>query len=198
MRFGCRHSALSAAIALGIGWPVTVLALDCGFAVPAYFESIDAEVDPAKKAEDLETRAALANLSPIVFSGRLAQVRSLGGPEAQAPIELLIFRDVKVLRGELSRTARDGKAVVAVYGWCDGSCPPSRQRWAPGALLTIGIYSASDLVKTEGKAIYHGRVDGQIGPCGSMFPSQLQLKLIAAPPEEIARLEREYPRRKRP
>ena len=197
MLFRCGHVALLAAATLGIGWPVAVRALDCGFAVPAYFESIDARVDPAKQAEDLEARAALANLSPIVFSGRLADVRSLGGSEAQAPIELLTFRDVKVLRGELPRTRRDGRAIVAYYGWCDGSCASSDQLWVPGALLTIGIRPTSDAVRTDRKTIYHGRVDGQFSPCGGNV-SQLQLKLMTAPAEEIARLIRQYPRRNHP
>ncbi|UFW48971.1 MULTISPECIES: hypothetical protein [Bradyrhizobium] len=54
------------------------------------------------------------------------------------------------------------------------------------------------MVKIDGKAVYHGRVDGESGPCGTFFLSRLQLKLIATSPEEISRLEREHPRRKRP
>ncbi|OKO72720.1 hypothetical protein [Bradyrhizobium sp. AS23.2] len=200
MKPGC-HRALSAAIsfALGVGWPFNVRALDCASAIPPHFESVDASIDPAKKVADLEARAALANLSPIVFSARLAKERLLGGLEAQAPVELLTFTHVRILRGVLPRTQRDGKAIIAYYGWCDASCSPWRRQWRPGAVLTIGIESTSDKVTTiGGETIYHGRIDGRFGPCGGGILSQRQLKLIAAPAEEIARLEREYPRRKAP
>ena len=199
MRFGFLRGARSVALlaVLGIGWPVAARALDCAFFSPSSFESIDTSADPAKKIEDLEARAALANLSPIVFSGRLAGVRSLGGSNVQAPVELFTFLDVKILRGELPRSRRDGKAVIAFYGWCDGTCPTG-QPWMPGTLLTIGTSSASEVVKIDGKVVYHGRVDGASGPCASFLLSPLQLKLIATSPEEISRLEREYPRRERP
>ncbi|AND87033.1 MULTISPECIES: hypothetical protein [Bradyrhizobium] len=198
MQPGFPHRVLSAAvsIALGFGWPTSVYALDC--ARIANFESFDNHVDQAKRAEDLRAREALANLSPIVLSGRLAKVRPLPGPGTNLPTELLTFVDVKILRGDLPRSRIDRRAVIASYEWCDGGCTEEQQRWHPGALLTIGVAAAANAAdKMSVGRIKSGRIDGQFGPCGGGVLSPLELKLISTPPEEIARLEHEYPIRKR-
>ncbi|MHC4045272.1 hypothetical protein [Bradyrhizobium sp. 23AC] len=198
MRFGRPRGMRSAivAAAFAIGWPATVYGLDCGLPMPASFEAIDPNVDPTKRAVDLEARVALDTLSPIVFSGRLVSIRHLSEPDSG--IELLGFRDVKVLRGELPRSNIDGIAVVALDRWCDGGCAHRPFEWAPGALLTIGVSPSPDKVTSGGKMLYRGRIDGQFGPCRGGLLSPLKLMLLAAPPEEIARLERDYPPHKRP
>lgn len=197
MRFGFPRGTQSAIVlaALGIGWPVTVHGLDCGHPIPASFESTNTTVDPTKRAVDLEARVALDTLSPIVFSGRLVSIRHLS--ETNSGIELLGFRDVKVLRGALPRSSIDGVAAVAFDRWCDGGCAHRPLEWAPGAMLTIGVSPSPDKVTSGGKTLYRGRIDGQFGPCRGGPLSPLKLMLLAAP-EEIARLERDYPPRKRP
>lgn len=198
MRFGFHHGIRPAVVvaAVAIGWPVTVHGLDCGLPIPAHFESINPNVDPSKRAVDLEARVALDTLSPIVFSGRLVSIRHLSKPDSV--IELLGFKDVKVLRGKLPRSKIDGIAMVALDRWCEGGCAHRPLEWTPGALLTIGVSPSPDKVTSYGKTLYRGRIDGQFGPCLGGPLSPLKLMLLTAPPEEIARLERDYPRRKRP
>jgi len=198
MRFGFPRSIRSARVlaAVAIGWPITVQALDCGLPIPASFDSINPNVDQTRKAADLEARVALDTLSPIVFSGRLASVRHLSEPDSG--IELLQFRDVKVLKGVLARSRTDGIAMVAFDRWCDGGCAHRPLEWASGAMLTIGVAPSPDKVTSNGKTLYRGRVDGQFGPCRGGPLSPLKLMMLTAPPEEIARLERDYPPRKRP
>ncbi|EJN08598.1 hypothetical protein PMI42_07208 [Bradyrhizobium sp. YR681] len=198
MRFDVPRSIRPAILlaALGIGWPVTVHGLDCGLPYPAFFESINENVDPAKRAVDLEARVALETLSPIVFSGRLVSLRPVSG--ADTGIELLGFKDVTVLKGALRRSKIDRQATVAYYRWCDSGCAHRPLEWAPGALLTIGVSPSPDKVISDGKTLYRGRVDGQFGPCRGGPLSPLKLLLLTAPPEEISRLERDYPPRKRP
>lgn len=200
MRFGFPRGFRSAIFlaAFGIGWPVTVHGLDCGLPTPAFFDSINENVDPTKRAVDLEARVALDTLSPIVFSGRLVSIRHLSGPSTPGRFELLGFKDVKVLKGTLPRSKIDRTAMVAFNRWCDGGCAHRPLEWAPGALLTIGVSPSPDKVTSEGRTLYRGRVDGQFGPCRGGPLSPLKLMLLAAPPEEIARLDREYPPRKRP
>ncbi|MGX1317333.1 hypothetical protein AB7M17_000786 [Bradyrhizobium sp. USDA 377] len=196
MRFGFLRGIRSAIglAAFAIGWPVTVYGLDCGLPTSAFFESINPNVDPTKRAVDLEARVALYTLSPIVFSGRLVSIRHLSGPDSG--IELLGFRDVKVLKGVLPRSRVDGIAMVAFDRWCDGGCAHRPLEWAPGAMLTIGVSPSPDKVTSDGKTLYRGRVDGQFGPCHGGPLSPLKLMLLAAPPEEIARLKRDYPHRR--
>ncbi|MBB4373118.1 hypothetical protein GGD63_005933 [Bradyrhizobium sp. cir1] len=195
MRFGFPRGIRPAILlaALGIGWPVTVHGLDCGLPFPAFFEAINEKVDPTKRAVDLEARAALETLSPIVFSGRLVSIRHLSEPDTG--IELLGFRDVKVLRGALPRSRVDRIAMVAYDRWCDGGCAHRPLEWAPGALLTIGVSPSPDKVSGDGKTLYRGRVDGQFGPCRGGPLSPLKLMLLTAPAEEIVRLKRDYPPR---
>lgn len=196
MRFGFPRGIRSTIFLAAIGWPVTVHGLDCGLPFPSFFEAINPNVDPTKQAVDLEARVALDTLSPIVFSGRLVSIGHLSKPDSG--IELLGFRDVRILRGRLPRSTIDRRAVVAFERWCDGGCAHRPLEWAPGALLTIGVSSSPDKVTYVGKTLYRGRVDGQFGPCRGGPLSQVKLMLLTAPPEEIARLERDYPPRKRP
>ncbi|MHC2622724.1 hypothetical protein ACVIW2_004756 [Bradyrhizobium huanghuaihaiense] len=195
MRFAFSRGVRSALFlaALGAGWPATVYGLDCGLPTASYFESVNTNVDPTKTVVDLEARAALENLSPIVFSGRLTSIHHLSGPDTG--IELLGFKDVKVLRGVLPRSKIDRIAMVAYDRWCDGGCAHRPLEWAPGAMLTIGVSPSPDKVTSDGKTLYRGRVDGQFGPCHGGPLSPLKLMLLAAPPEEIARLKRDYPPR---
>lgn len=158
MRFAFPRGIRSAIFlaALGIGWPVAVHGLDCGLPMPATFESINENVDPAKRAVDLKARVALETLSPIVFSGRLISIRPLTGPNANR-LELLGFRDVTVLKGTLSRSKVDRIATVAYDRWCDGGCDRRPLEWAPGALLTMGVSPSPDKVTSDGKTLYRGR-----------------------------------------
>lgn len=195
MQFGRPRGMRSAIVmaAFAIGWPAAVHGLDCGLPIPAFFEAIAPNVDPTKRAVDLEARVALDTLSPIVFSGRLVSIRHLSGPDSG--IELLGFRDVKVLRGELPRSKIDGIAMIALDRWCDGGCAHRPVEWAPGALLTIGVSASPDKITSDGKTLYRGPIDGQFGPCRGGPLSPIKLMLLTAPPEEIARLVRDYPRR---
>lgn len=193
MQFGLLRGSRSLVVtaALAIGWPATVHGLDCGLPFPTSFKAIDQNVDPTKKAVDLEARAAIETLSPVVFSGRLVSVRHLSGPDSGN--ELLRFSDVKVLKGELPRSKIDRIAMIALDRWCDGGCAHRPLEWAPGALLTIGVSPSPGKVTSNGQTLYRGRVDGQFGPCRGGPLSPLMLMLLTAPPEEIARLKRDYP-----
>jgi hypothetical protein len=180
--------------------PGDLEALDCGVAYWRNYDRVDGVADPAKRRQDAEARAALANLRPIIFRGRVARARTLsGGVTDQLPLSLIIFEDVEVLRGEMPRSAHDRKAFIVHHGWCDGSptsCRPASRWWPRGQIFTVGVHPSpgGPVTDTVGKRVVHkGRVDAEMRLCDPSSLTPLEWNVLNAPADEIARLMREYP-----
>jgi hypothetical protein len=178
--------------------PKRVEALSCAIQFTwRNFDRIDGDADLVKRKQDAEARGALAMLKPIIFRGRVARVRDLTDRSTtDVPVSLVIFRDVEVLKGELPQSADDRKAFIVHYQWCDARCGPASQTWPRGQTFAFGVrpFRGEAVTDTFGKkVVYKGRVDAVMGACDRSFLTPLELKLLDAPADEIARLKREYP-----
>jgi hypothetical protein len=181
--------------------PVHVEAFQCPGVTWRSFERTDGDADPETRRRDAEVRAALANLerTPIVFRGRFAWARDLSKRRKNGdPTFLVVFKDVKVLRGEMPWSVYDRKAFVLYSTLCDDRCGP--ERWPPGRVTVGADHSFGGPVKDTNadgtiskKVVYRGRVDAVTGGCIPVSLTPLEEKLLKAPADEIARLKREYP-----
>ena len=185
-------------------------ALDC--AVPGIwsFQAADGIEAPAEKQrQDLETRAELERLerTPIIFRGRLASARYLSDiRKTNVPTSLLVFDQVEVLRGRLPRTSIDRRAFIVETEWCDSHrCyGPVARGWPRGEAVVVGADHADKFIEASkavdarsNRAGYKGRIDAVLGPCSGGPLAPAALELLNAPDDEIARLKREYPPRRR-
>jgi hypothetical protein len=175
--------------------PERTKALSCVSISWRNFERIDGFGE--KMRQDAEARAALAMSKPIIFRGRVASARDLiDRRKTNEPVTLIVFKDVEVLKGDMPRAAGDRRAYVLQYAWCDAHCGPLSDWWPRGKMFTFGVTAPpEDPVKDlNGKdVISRGRVDGTVGACDQTSLTELQLKLLNTPDDEIARLIREYP-----
>jgi hypothetical protein len=166
-------------------------ALDCNTVHWWNFDRIDGDLQ--QRRSDAEARAALANMKPIVFRGRIARVRELSNMGKTTPIYLMVFRDVEILRGALPRSTHDGKMYLVSYEWCDGTCVPPSRLLRRELTTFIARPFGGGPVTDQKKVVYTGRVDAEVDLCDQMYLTPLQERLLKAPADEIARLIREYP-----
>ena len=152
-----------------------------------------------KRREDAEARAELARLdrTPIIFRGHIARTRDLSNVRAtSAPVSLIVFEDVTLLKGVL-RLGADRKAFIVVDRWCDSRCEPASRAWPRGQTATFGadpFVGPREVMDVFSKnIIYKGRTDAVADACGVQVLKPLALKLLSAPGDEIDRLKREYP-----
>lgn len=174
-------------------FPKNVNALDCAHFYWRNFDRLDGDLQ--KRRRDAEARAALANLAPIVFRGRITRTRDLSGVgKSNTAFFLIAFKDVEVLRGEMPRSARDGRAFLVASEWCDAKCGPASRLWPHGlTTFTAHPFNGRLVMDTDKNVVYKGRVDAEAGLCDYMQLTPLQTQLLNAPADEIARLIREYP-----
>src|SRR5262249_28420169 len=183
--------------------------VDWGVAGSWSFEAADGiEIPAEKQLQDREARAVLARLerTPVIFRGRLASARYLSDlRKTNIPFSLLVFDHVEVLRGRLPRTSIDRKAFIVQQEWCDHSCGDRQAaRWWPrDKAVVVGAHpnefvDLSRAVDSESKrVIYKGRIDAVLGMCSGGPLTPAALELLNASEDEIARLKREYPPRRR-
>jgi hypothetical protein len=121
-----------------VACPKNVSALGCANSDWRNFDRLDGDLE--KRRLDAEARAALANLAPIVFRGRITRTRDLSDVgKSNTAVFLITFKDVEVLRGEMPRSARDGRAFLVVSVWCDAKCGPA-SRLRPHGLTTFSAH----------------------------------------------------------
>lgn len=201
---------IAAALLFGaFACPMEADALDCPVLGPHLFQAADGLEAPAERQrQDLEARAMLDRLerTPIIFRGYLASARYLSDPrKTNVPFSMLVFDHVEVWKGQLPEASVDGKAFIVLQEWCDGSCGdrPAAHWWPRGKSTVIGVHpnesaDPSKLLDSENKqVIYKGRVDAVMGACGGGPLSPAALELLNTPDEEVTRLKREYPPRRR-
>jgi hypothetical protein len=202
---------IAAALLVGaLVCPNQAEALDC--ALPPsrlWYRAADGiEASAEKQNQDAEARAALARLelTPIIFRGRLASARYLSDlRKTNIPFSLLVFDDVEVLKGRLPKTSIDRKAFIIKQEWCDETCGDRQaaEGWPRGEAAIVGAHpnefvdqpNAKDSASERG--IHEGRIDAVLGMCSGGLLSEGELRLLNASDDEIARLKREYPRRRR-
>lgn len=186
-----------------------VAALDCtprpaGWMYQAA-DNVDTPVEQQRR--DAEARAALESLerTPIIFRGRIASARYLR--KTNGPVGLLVFDDVEILKGRLPRASTDREAFIIQEFWCDGGCGDHLTIWWPRGDTVVVAARPSDFVGPSKavefhgfgypKFIYKGRIDAVMSLCDRGRLSPMELELLNAPDDEIARLKREYlPRRR--
>ena len=189
--------------------PTEADALDCPILGSHLFEAADGVEAPVERQrQDLEARAVLDRLerTPIIFRGRLASARYLSDPrKTNVPFSMLVFDHVEVWKGHLPRASVDRKAFIVLQEWCDGSCGdrPAAHWWPRGKSTVIGVHpnesaDPSKVLDSENeRVIYKGRVDAVMGMCGGGPLTSAALELLNASDEEVDRLKREYPPRRR-
>lgn len=189
--------------------PTEADALDCPILGSHLFQAAEGVEAPAERQrQDLEARAVLARLerTPIIFRGRLASARYLSDPrKTSTPFTMLVFDHVEVWKGRLPTASVDQKAFIVLQEWCDGSCGdrPAAHWWPRGKFTVVGAdpneaADPSEVLDSENKqVIYKGRVDAVMGMCGGGPLTPAALELLNASDEEVARLKREYPPRRR-
>jgi hypothetical protein len=189
--------------------PMEAAALDCAVPGSWLFQAADGvEASAEKQRQDGEARAVLARLelTPIIFRGRLASARYLSDiRKTNTPYSLLVFDRVEVLKGRLPKTSIDRKAFILIQEWCDHSCGDRKaaQWWPRDKAAVVAVQpnefvDPSKAVGSESKrVIYKGRIDAVLGMCGVGPLTPAALELLNASDDEIARLKREYPPRRR-
>jgi hypothetical protein len=200
---------VAALLAGALVCPKHAEALDCGGPGSWSFQAADGIETPAEKQlQDREARAVLERLerTPIIFRGRLASARYLSDlRKTNTPISLLVFDRVEVLKGRLPKTFADRRAFIIQAEWCDFRCSgrQAAQGWPRGNAVVVGAHpNKSDdpskaMESGSKRVIYKGRIDAVLGMCSGGPLTPEALRLLNAPDDEIARLKREYPPRRR-
>ncbi|QOZ22303.1 hypothetical protein [Bradyrhizobium sp. CCBAU 51753] len=188
--------------------PKKAEALSCALPLStSWYRSPDVnQVSVEKKRRDMEARATLELLerTPIILRGRVVSSRLLSDlRKTNSPISLIVLDHVEMLKGRLFTAPTDRKAFIIKEYWCDGTCE-SRENtlhWPRGETLVVGasrndMAEPSKMVDPDSKlTIYQGRIDAMVGACTSGPLTPEALDLLNAP-QEVARLKREYLRRR--